>query len=280
MRLIQATTLEEALAIRAETGARPVAGATEIYVARAASDMIGLDLSGVAGLRGASRDGEGWRIGAMTTWSDIADADLPPQFDGLRAAAAGIASAPIRNQGTLGGNICAARADGDGAPCLLALDAEIELQSAAGARRAPASAFILGECSVDCRDDEIVSAIIVAARPGARSGFRKLFIPGLDRPPLVSVSAMLAPAPTGRILRARVAVGGCSPIAMRLATLEAALTGEPLSSTLARHVADVHLQHLTPPEDGLASAAYRREAAKQALREMFAAMTGAEADAA
>ena len=46
-------------------------------------------------LRGISRGNGGWRIGAATTWTDILRAELPPAFDGLKAAAREVEHAPL-----------------------------------------------------------------------------------------------------------------------------------------------------------------------------------------
>ena len=82
----------------------------------------------------AARTAE-WRIGALTTWSDLLRQPLPALFDGLKLAAREVGGMQIQNAGTLGGNICNASPAADGVPCLLALEAEVELaeRSADGA---------------------------------------------------------------------------------------------------------------------------------------------------
>ena len=92
-----------------------------------------LDITGLGELRGIARGPGGLRIGACTTWAEIRDAALPPAFDALRAAAAEVGGRQIQNAGTIGGNLCNASPAADGVPPLLALDAEVELASAAGA---------------------------------------------------------------------------------------------------------------------------------------------------
>ena len=76
----------------------------------------------------------------------------------------------IQNRGTLAGNICTASPAGDGAPNLLALDAE---RRAGEPARAAASCrwreFIDGYRHTACRADEIVTAILV---PKPRSATR------------------------------------------------------------------------------------------------------------
>ena len=96
-----------------------------------------LDISAIAELRGIAEEAERFRFGALTTWDEMRRAPLPPAFAGCQKAARDIGGAQVQNRGTLVGNICTASPAGDGIPCLLSLDAEVELASAARpARRA------------------------------------------------------------------------------------------------------------------------------------------------
>ena len=72
------------------------------------------------------------RFGSLVTWTALKRAALPAAFAGYQAAAVEIGGAQIQNRGTLVGNICTASPAGDGIPCLLTLDAEIELASPSG----------------------------------------------------------------------------------------------------------------------------------------------------
>jgi hypothetical protein len=137
-------TLDDALAIRAGEDVVVLAGGTDVYPAKAARAGWGdmrqpdiLDISAVAGLRGIAEDAIGWRIGALTTWTDLIRAGLPPLFDGLKLAAREVGGVQIQNRGTLAGNICTASPAGDGAPNLLVLDAGVELASRQGRRVVP-----------------------------------------------------------------------------------------------------------------------------------------------
>ncbi|MEP7303310.1 MAG: FAD binding domain-containing protein, partial [Caldimonas sp.] len=154
-----------------------LAGGTDLYPAQVGRRIARpvLDLSRVEGLRGVRQGDCGWTIGATTTWTDVIRADLPPLFDALKAAAREVGGVQIQNAGTLAGNVCNASPAADGMPALLALGAEVELQSAAGARRLPLEAFVLGSRRTARRDDELVSALHIPARAaGARSVFLKL----------------------------------------------------------------------------------------------------------
>ena len=83
-------TLQEALAIRAAGDVMVLAGGTDVYPAKAARSAWGdmrhkdvLDISRLTELRGITDAGEHWRIGALTTWSELIAAELPALFDGL-----------------------------------------------------------------------------------------------------------------------------------------------------------------------------------------------------
>jgi xanthine dehydrogenase small subunit len=274
-------TLEEALAIRAERAVTVLAGGTDVYPAKAARAGWGdmrhadiLDISAVAGLRGIGEDADGWRIGALTTWTDIVRADLPPQFDGLKLAAHEIGGVQIQNRGTLAGNICTASPAGDGAPNLLALDARIELARRDGRRMVPMADFIDGYRHTACRSDEIVTAILVPKRSSAaRSHFLKLGARKYLVISIVMVAGVIEIDQQGRIASAHLAIGSCSAVPQRLHALEAALTVQP-SATAADLVIASHLECLAPIDDIRGSAAYRRDAALAVTRDLLRALAG------
>jgi CO/xanthine dehydrogenase FAD-binding subunit len=85
-----------------------VAGGTDVYpsVSGQTLDPSIMDISGIEGLRGIRKDRGCWRIGALTTWTDMVRADLPPAFEGLKQAARQIGSVQVQNTATLAGNLC------------------------------------------------------------------------------------------------------------------------------------------------------------------------------
>lgn len=261
----------EAEALRALASGRwtPVAGATDFYPARGdfPPDEDVLDLSALPGPRAPHQDGADWVIPAATTWAALRDAPLPPLFDGLRAAAAQIGGAQVQNVATVAGNVCNASPAADGLPCLLALDAAVELASAAGRRTLPLGAFVTAPRATLRRPDEMVTALRIPDRAG-RGVFHKL---GLRSHLVISIVAIAvcAEAEAGLLRRVRVAVGACSPVPLRLAPVEAALEGRPADPALVR--AEDFLQ-LAPIDDVRASAAYRLRAAVEMVRRAVAAL--------
>ncbi|ATI42255.1 xanthine dehydrogenase [Pacificitalea manganoxidans] len=256
MTLHRPQTLDAALELAAR-GLPILAGGTDLYPALRdgpAPDAM-LDLTAVAGLRGIALDAGHWRIGAATTWTDIIRAGLPPQFAGLVAAAREVGSVQIQNTATVAGNLCNASPAADGVPPLLTLDAEVELAGRDGLRRLPLARFITGVRRTARDPGEIVTAIHIPDRPTARAGFVKL---GARRYLVISIAmtAVLIETEGEVITRAAVAVGACSPVAQRLATLETALTGARMAD-MPEICADTPLPELTPIDDIRASAAYR-----------------------
>ncbi len=256
-------SLGEALAALTAARFTVLAGGTDFYPARVGKPIDDdiLDISGIAGLRGIRDCGDHWRIGAATTWSDIAASALPPLFDGLRAAARQVGGTQIQNTGTLGGNLCNASPAADGVPPLLALGARVETADAAGTRSAALSGFILGNRKTALRPGQLLTALLVP-KPAhaARSHFLKL---GAREYLVVSIAMAAATleVDSGRICAARIAVGACSPVAMRLPLAEAALLDKPCNASLGEHLHADHLSALSPIDDVRASGAYRREAA-------------------
>ncbi|MCF3642676.1 FAD binding domain-containing protein [Rhizobium sp. TRM95111] len=266
---------DEALQILASERVRIVAGGTDVYPAlrdRPATDSY-LDISRVPEFRGISTTADGWHFGAATTWTDVASANLPACFHGLQAAAREVGSVQIQNTGTIAGNICNASPAADGIPPLLSLEADVEVCSLDGTRTVPLNAFVTGVRRVELRPGEMVTAIRIRKQAG-RSAFLKL---GARRYLVISIAmvAVIVEADAdGRVVRARIAVGACSPVACRLPELEAALIGLPaLPEVLASAMSGRHLAPLSPIDDVRADAAYRIDAAGELIRRALCAAT-------
>ncbi|MDZ4087373.1 MAG: FAD binding domain-containing protein [Tabrizicola sp.] len=271
-------TLTEALRLMAEGQSRVLAGGTDLYPgagARLAGPVV--DLGAVAGLSGLQsgpglQSGlqSGLRIGAGTTWTTLAEADLPPALRALQQAARQVGGRQVQNAGTIGGNLCNASPAADGVPPLLAVGAEVELISQSGTRRLALSDFLLGPRRTALGPGEVLTAILISdsGRQG-RSAFVKL---GARSHLVISIAMVAARlfVDAGRVVDAAVAVGSCSPVAVRLPAVEAALRDSPVSEVGDRIQATDVTAALTPIEDVRATAAYRREAAVELVRRAVA----------
>lgn len=258
MTLHRPDTLGDALALLGG-GAVALGGGTDLYpgLRDGVPPAAMVDLTRIAGLRGLTFDDTGWRIGGATTWTQVLKADLPPLFDGLKAAAHEVGSVQIQNAGTLAGNLCNASPAADGVPALLALDATVELASRAGMRRLLLADFVLGPRLTALAPGEILTAIHIPAAAG-QGAFLKL---GARRYLVISIAMVAAVVQMqgARIAVARVAVGACSPVARRLTGLETALVGATQAEVVAITNA-CDFAELSPIDDVRASAEYRTEA--------------------
>ncbi|MFN4141470.1 FAD binding domain-containing protein [Aestuariivirga sp.] len=274
---VRPQTIEEATAALSAGDAMAISGGTDVFPAHVGRPIARplVDLSGIAALKGMSETPDAFRFGAATSWSAIARADLPPAFDGLRAAAREVGSIQIQNRGTIAGNLCNASPAADGVPPLLTLDASVELASEKGKRVLPLSAFITGYRRTALQRGEIVTAVIVP-KPAASacSAFVKL---GARRYLVISIlmaAAVIEKDAQGRIARAAVAVGAASPVAQRLVDLERALEGLEGGRKPSSLVAPHHLAGLSPIDDVRATAQYRLEAAIAVVGEALDSAAG------
>lgn len=272
--------LDDALRLIAGGGWRILAGGTDLYP-MAGSRLTGavLDVTSLPGLCGITR-ASGVRIGAATPWAEIAAADLPPACFALQQAAVVVGGRQIQNAGTIGGNLCNASPAADGVPPLLALGAEVELLGPSGLRRMPLTAFLLGPRRTGLQAGEILTAVLIPELGlSGRSAFMKLGA----RSHLVISIAMVAvrlDVRDGRVTEAAVAVGACSPVAVRLPLVEAAVVGASVADAVAKITPGDVQAALSPIDDVRATADYRRAAAvelvRRAVAEALARAEGAE----
>ncbi len=259
---IKPRTLDEAVALLAAGEARILSGGTDFYPAlgdRVVREAV-VDVSGLGELHGVSFEADCFRIGGLTTWSEIIRTPLPRCFDALKSAAREVGGVQIQNRGTVAGNLCNASPAADGVPPLLALDAEVELVSKAGVRRMPLADFIVGNRKTRRKPDELLTSVMVPRElEDAASTFVKL---GARRYLVISISMVAAVVQVRdrRILEARIAVGSCSAVARRLRALEGELVGTWVRDGVGGAVRPEHLAPLSPIDDVRATAEYRMDA--------------------
>ena len=276
---LRPSTLAEALAALADGKLSPtsadevdrltvLAGGTDFFPAQTArrawlekAPQNVLDTWGIEELRGIRRGEGGVSFGALTTWTEICDADLAPAFDGLKLAAREVGGRQVQNRGTITGNICNASPAADGVPPLLTLDASVEIASIRGRRSMPLAEFITGNRRTALAPDELVTAVHVPRQsPDARSVFLKLGARSYLLISIVSVAALLEQDADGRIAKAALAVGACSAVPVRLTELELRLPGakpDAITRLVEQHVGPA----LSPIDDVRGSASYRKHAA-------------------
>jgi CO/xanthine dehydrogenase FAD-binding subunit len=190
---------------------KPFAGGTDLMVLLEAGKLAHrqfLSLWRVRELRGIVETGERVTLGALTTYTDVLEsATLRHEFPLLCRAAAETGGVATQNRGTLGGNIANASPAADSLPALLVYDAELELVSAQGTRRAPYHGFHTGYKTMNLRTDEIIQGIhLPRQKKDWKSYYRKV---GTRRAQAISKVCLAAAAKLegSRIQDVRIALG-------------------------------------------------------------------------
>lgn len=92
----------------------------------------------------------------------------------LLTAVASIGGPALRNQATIGGNLCLATPLSDTLAPLFALDARVELRSSGGLRWLPVSLFVAAQGAPALRPGEVVSRIRIPLGEWSFGSFRKV----------------------------------------------------------------------------------------------------------
>jgi carbon-monoxide dehydrogenase medium subunit len=230
-----------------------------------------VDINRVPGLDRIGIDGDWFVIGALVRHSDVLVSPAVRQHAPLVVAAyRHVAHRPIRNRGTIGGNLAHADPASELPAVMLALDAEIVLRSRNGERQVPAESFFLGTFETAARADELLTAIrIPLASRNRRWGFDEMSQRQGDYA-LVAVAATFD-LDSGRCAHPRLAYAGVGDSAMRIPAAEDALDGATPDEAAFEAIAAKAAEAVNPPEDVHADAAYRRDLVRSLTRRALTA---------
>ena len=267
------TTVAEALAIKADAGPEGafVAGGTDLYPnmkRRQQTPGVVIGLSRVLSLQGLRFGSDGVTIGAGVVLSRLErDARIRQTYPGLAHAISEISTPPLRNMGTIGGNLfldtrcnyydqsyewrksidfcmkrdgaicwvapaspkCLAVQSADSVPVLIALGARALLVSPRGEREVAIEDLYAndGIRYVTAGADELLTQIHVPAPDGWTASYRKLRRRGSFDFPVLSVGAAVRRR-NDAVVEARVVLGGVASAPLRALRAEQMLVGRPL----------------------------------------------------
>ncbi|HZY20035.1 MAG TPA: xanthine dehydrogenase small subunit [Ramlibacter sp.] len=197
-------------------------------------------------------------IGAAVTLTD-AFAALVAQRPSLKTFASRFAGLPVRNAGTLGGNIANGSPIGDSMPLLIALDAQLVLMREGGHRHLALEDFYTGYRQTVLAPDELVAWILVP-RPQPAEFLRAYKISKRYDDDISAVCLVLRlELQDGAVARIGVGAGGVAATPVRAARTEAFLAGKPWTAETVRAAADVLRGEFQPITDMRASSAYRSQ---------------------
>ncbi len=262
-------TADELAALRERLPeARILAGGTDVGLwvtkqYRALGDII--YLGNVADLQQVEARDDVIDIGAAVSLTD-AFASLELHFPELREVLRRFASPPIRNAGTLAGNVANASPIGDSMPPLIALGARVVLRKGSARRVLPLEALYLAYQQTALAPGEFVERVQVPRRePGLRFATYKIS-KRFDQDISAVCAAFAFLVEEGTIRAARVAFGGMAPTPKRALACEAALAGRPWDMATCEAAAAALAADYQPLSDMRASAAYRSRVAQNLLR--------------
>ncbi|WP_108126272.1 xanthine dehydrogenase small subunit [Saccharospirillum mangrovi] len=245
--------------IKAQPDARFSAGSTDLALEK--TQLVRplpalIDLTQVAELQLLTVDPNWINIGAAVTYADLAPAllaDYPEAREWLER----LGSTPIRNRGTLGGNLGNASPIGDTPPLLIALGAEVTLASQTGERRLPVTELITGYRQTVLHTGEWIDTVhIPRRRPNAF--VRAYKISKRFEDDISTVCACFYLERDGdQISALRAGFGGLAATPLALKNWTDALLGQSWSNLDVEATAANLAARLHPIDDVRASAQYR-----------------------
>jgi carbon-monoxide dehydrogenase medium subunit len=267
------TSIEEALELLSGNGdTKALAGGQSLLPAmklRIAAPSTLVDLAGITGLDGISRDGDSLVIGALATHAAVATSDEVRSACPVLAETAGlVADVQVRNRGTIGGSLAHADPAADYPTLVTALEATITAQGKGGSRDIPVAEFFTGVFTTALQPGEILTSVRVPATAGA--AYVKHRHPA-SRFAVAGVCAVVA-MEGGSCSRARLAVGGvtAAPVGMNPDGL---VGSAPSDEAIAGAAEQLRGAIENPLGDVYASAEYRLHLAevlaRRALRQAF-----------
>ena len=263
------TTLAELLRLRAaHPQALIAAGTTDVGLwvtkqHRRFGQII--DVTRVTELRRIERGAHSLSIGAAASLTEAFDAlaesrpQLKPFFDRF-------AGLPVRESGTLGGNVANGSPIGDSMPLLIALGATLVLASTRGERTLPIEDFYLAYRKTALAPDEVLARIEVP-QPTPHEWLRADKISKRFEDDISAVCLAVAlQVEDGVIHSARIGAGGVAAVPARAIQTEAALAGQSCAEGAFDAAASVLEAEFKPLSDMRASSAYRRAVLGNLLR--------------
>ena len=272
-------SLPELLALRAaHPDAQVVAGCTDVglWVTKMHRQFARvLEVTRVAELRRVATEGGELVIGAAATLTE-AFAALVAQRPELEAFANRFAGLPVRNSGTLGGNVANGSPIGDSMPLLIALGAQVVLASVRGERALPLEQFYTGYRKNVLAADEVVAAVRVPL-PAPGQFLRAYKISKRYDDDISAVCLVVnATLRDGRVAEIGIGAGGVAATPVRAAKTEALLRGRAWSEEAAREAAASLRAEFQPISDMRASSAYRSEVLGNLLQRFWLESQGAQ----
>lgn len=268
-------TLQEFASLRQQfPQARIVAGSTDVglwvtKLGRNLGDM--LYIGQVEELKKITVSNDQLEIGANVSLSDALAkiSDIYPDFSELQRR---FASMPIKNAGTLGGNIANGSPIGDSMPALITLDTMLRLRCGEQTREITLADFYLDYQKTALQAGEFVETILIPVRQDSiHFKFATYKISKRFEQDISAVCAALScELDENKVVQTiKIAFGGMAAIPKRALKTEKVLLGQVITPELLEQAKIALAQDYQPLSDGRASSAYRLQVAQNCLQRFY-----------
>jgi xanthine dehydrogenase FAD-binding subunit len=256
-------SLEELLTVLHHYGgeARIIAGGTDLIpqmrlgklTPEVLVDPLHLPLAEIA------ETNDDFHLGALVTHTQTIDSPLFKQtYPALVNACRQVGGPPVRNRGTLAGNLANASPAADSALPLLVYDARVVASRISAERLIPMDEFYLGPGQTQLFPEEFIREIkLPKMPPRTLAVFLKLGNRQAMAIAVASVAIRVSIDTTGQVNQARIALGSVAPTPLRAYQAETILQSLPLNETTIRLAAQAAQQAACPISDLRATAEYR-----------------------
>jgi len=221
-----------------------------------------VDIGRIAELKGISRSNGTLRIGAITTYHEIANsADVKAAAPLLAEAAGQIGDRQVRYRGTIGGNLSHSDPASDLPAAVLALNATLHVAGPNGSRSISAGDFFIDLMTTALDSDEILTAVEIPAATGKSGAAYLKYEHPASGYALCGAAALVTLDGRGKCASARLCFNGVNSHALDAAAVASALVGSDLSDAAIDAAVDGHLSIPDPMGDMFASGEYRAQVA-------------------
>jgi len=207
-------------------------------------------------------------IGAAVTLSDAAPA-IVEHYPGLDEMFRRFASPPIRNAGTLGGNVANGSPIGDSMPALLVLEASVVLRGRNGSREVALDDFYHDYMINELQPGEFLQAVRIPLPADNDAVASYKWSKRFDQDISAVCTAYRLRLDNDRVASIRIACGGMAATVRRARNAEHALTGKDWTEANIDAAKQALAKDFTPISDMRASADYRLRACQNLLTRFF-----------
>jgi carbon-monoxide dehydrogenase medium subunit len=258
-------SVEEAISLLSKYGerAKVVAGGSDVLVQMKRDVLqpdVVISIGSIRDLECIRHDPtKGLRIGALTLIREIASSPvINSRFPVVAQTAHVLGTPAIRNQATIGGNLCNAAPSADMAPALIVLGAIARIAGKDGVRDVPVEDFFVGPGATVLKHHEFLLEIQIPGPPSHSGGsyLKQTRGRGADLA-IVGVAAFVV-MEGERVRDVRIALGAVAPTPIRAKRAEAILKGATVNERLLEEAGQAAAEESKPIDDVRSSAEYRR----------------------